>query len=104
MKVGIIRYPGSNCDNDTLRFFKNSFYINHKERKLPKIDLFVIPGGFAFGDRVYQKATHSYKISPGNKPCIALYCTYIPSKSSRYPYFWYLQWFSDSIKTKTTPG
>lgn len=67
MKVGIIRYPGSNCDDDTLRFFKNSFYISHKEINLPRVDLLVIPGGFAFGDRVYEKATGKYKISPGEK-------------------------------------
>ena len=67
MKVGIIRYPGSNCDNDTLRFFKNSFYISHMEKELPNLDLLVIPGGFAFGDRIYKKATHNYVISPGEQ-------------------------------------
>ena len=65
MRVGIIRYPGSNCDDDTLRYFKNSFYIWHTETKLPNIDLLVIPGGFAFGDRCYKKATESYEINPG---------------------------------------
>lgn len=65
MKIGIIRYPGSNCDADTLRYFKNSFYIWHTETKLPVVDLIIIPGGFAFGDRVYEKATGTYKISPG---------------------------------------
>ena len=64
--IGIIRYPGSNCDIDTLRFFKNSFYIWHKDSKLPSnLELLVIPGGFAFGDRVYNKATEKYIISPG---------------------------------------
>lgn len=65
MKVGIIRYPGSNCDTDTLKYFKNSFYIWHKETKLPDINLLVIPGGFAFGDRYYKKATEKYEINPG---------------------------------------
>ena len=65
MRIGIIRYPGSNCDNDSLRFFKNSFYIWHTETKLPHMNLLVIPGGFAFGDRVYEKATDNYIISPG---------------------------------------
>ena len=55
MRVGIIRYPGSNCDNDTLNYFKNSFYIWHNEINLPKIDLLIIPGGFAFGYRYYKK-------------------------------------------------
>ena len=65
MKIGIIRYPGSNCDFDTLRYFKNSVFIWHKETVLPDIDLLIIPGGFAFGDRYYEKATESYIISPG---------------------------------------
>ncbi len=66
--IGIIRYPGSNCDYDTLRYFKNSFFIWHTETELPKnLELLVIPGGFAFGDRVYNKATASYTISPGTK-------------------------------------
>ncbi len=68
MKVGIIRYPGSNCDNDILRYFKDSIYIWHKETRLPpNIDVIIIPGGFAFGDREYEKATGKYIISPGSK-------------------------------------
>tara|TARA_B110001450_G_C17659390_1_gene496568 strand:- start:1132 stop:3219 length:2088 start_codon:yes stop_codon:yes gene_type:complete len=65
MRVGIVRYPGSNCDTDTKRYFKDSFYIWHKETKLPQLDLLVIPGGFAFGDRNYLKATGEYEIDPG---------------------------------------
>lgn len=64
-KVGVIRYPGSNCDLDTLNYFENSFFIWHKETELPEIDLLVIPGGFAFGDRDYESATGKYTISPG---------------------------------------
>ena len=29
------------------------------------LDLLVLPGGFAFGDRMYNKATENYIISPG---------------------------------------
>ncbi len=68
MSVGIVRYPGSNCDFDTLRYFEkdNSFFIWHKETTFPEnMKLLVIPGGFAFGDRVYQEATGEYIISPG---------------------------------------
>lgn len=66
MKVGIIRYPGSNCDQDMLNYFENAFYIWHKEDVLTcAIDLLVIPGGFAFGDRYYKNATSEYVISPG---------------------------------------
>ena len=66
MSVGIIRYPGSNCDYDTLRYFSDSFFIWHKETEYPEnMKLLVIPGGFAFGDRLYDNATSSYIISPG---------------------------------------
>ena len=66
MSIGIIRYPGSNCDYDALRYFDDSFFIWHKETMFPeKLKLLVIPGGFAFGDRLYDNATGSYTISPG---------------------------------------
>ena len=69
LKVGIIRFPCSNCDFDALKFFKKyghkAFFIWYKETKLPKIDFLVLPGGFAFGDRVYKKATGKYEIDPG---------------------------------------
>lgn len=67
MKVGIIRYPGSNCDYDTQRYF-GGFFIWHTETSfnvLSGLDLLVIPGGFAYGDRYYNKATEEYTISPG---------------------------------------
>ena len=70
-KIGIIRYPGSNCDIETLRYFSDlgdCFYIWHKEDNIGILDdllLLVLPGGFAFGDRIYNKATESYTISPG---------------------------------------
>lgn len=79
MKVGIIRFPGSNCDFDTLNFFKKfghlPEFVWYKETKLKPFDLIVLPGGFAFGDRVYKKATGKYIIDPGaqalNSPLMA---------------------------------
>jgi phosphoribosylformylglycinamidine synthase len=65
MKVGIIQFPGSNCCHDTSNYFHNHIYIWHKETELPNIDMLVIPGGFAFGDRYYDKATNEYTIEPG---------------------------------------
>ena len=32
---------------------------------MDNLDLLVLPGGFAFGDRLYSKATDTYIISPG---------------------------------------
>lgn len=66
MRVGIVRYPGSNCDQDTLNYFDDAFYIWHKNAEMvDDIELLVIPGGFAFGDRYYEKATSEYVIMPG---------------------------------------
>lgn len=68
-KIGIIRYPGSNCDIDTSIYFgSESFYIWHTYQDISILDnlkLIVIPGGFAFGDRKYEKATGNYKLDPG---------------------------------------
>lgn len=69
LHVGVIRFPGSNCDFDALNFFRtfghNAEFIWYKNKTLPPCDLLVLPGGFAFGDRVYKKATGDYHINPG---------------------------------------
>ena len=54
MKSSVIVFPGSNCDRDIAvalekMKFKNKM-IWHKETKLPKSDLIVLPGGFSYGD------------------------------------------------------
>ena len=54
MKSSVIVFPGSNCDRDIAvalekMQFKNQM-IWHKETKLPKSDLIVLPGGFSYGD------------------------------------------------------
>ena len=54
MNSSVIVFPGSNCDRDIavalekLQFKNNMVW--HKETKLPKSDLIVIPGGFSYGD------------------------------------------------------
>ena len=54
MKSSVIVFPGSNCDRDIAvalekMQFKNQM-VWHKQTKLPKSDLIVIPGGFSYGD------------------------------------------------------
>ena len=54
MKSSVIVFPGSNCDRDVAvalekMQFKNKM-VWHKETKLPKSDLIVLPGGFSYGD------------------------------------------------------
>ena len=54
MNSSVIVFPGSNCDRDIAialekMQFKNKM-VWHKESKLPKSDLIVVPGGFSYGD------------------------------------------------------
>ena len=54
MKSSVIVFPGSNCDRDIAvalekMQFKNQM-VWHKETRLPKTDLIVLPGGFSYGD------------------------------------------------------
>ena len=73
INVGIIRYPGSNCDLETQRYFNfnnenKCFFIWHKETDfslLNNVDLLVLPGGFALVIVCIIKATENYIISPG---------------------------------------
>ena len=54
MKSSVIVFPGSNCDRDIAVALKKMQFKNqmvwHKDTKLPKSDLIVIPGGFSYGD------------------------------------------------------
>ena len=54
MKSSVIVFPGSNCDRDIAVALEKMQFKNrmvwHKETKLPKSDLIVIPGGFSYGD------------------------------------------------------
>ena len=64
MKVGIVVYPGSNCDRDTLNYFTDARFIWHKSDKLlESIDLLVIPGGFAFGEISIRSKFSSFAAS-----------------------------------------
>jgi phosphoribosylformylglycinamidine synthase I len=55
MKFGIVTFPGSNCDYDTLRgvvdtLGEEGVYLWHKDRDLQGADVVVLPGGFSYGD------------------------------------------------------
>ena len=57
MNVGIIVFPGSNCDRDMFHVLNDVFNINAQfcwhEKPLPKnIDGVILPGGFSYGDRL----------------------------------------------------
>ena len=56
MKVGIIRFPGSNCDRDVFHALElaggQPSYIWWNQRNLSDFEAIVIPGGFSYGDYV----------------------------------------------------
>ncbi len=67
MKTAIIIFPGSNCDNEMERFLYDYTGIKpirvwHKETQLPDVDLYVLPGGFSYGD--YLRAGALAPLSP----------------------------------------
>ena len=55
-KIGVIMFPGSNCVQETIDFFNflecNVSSIFHKETNIPQLDLYVLPGGFSYGDYI----------------------------------------------------
>jgi phosphoribosylformylglycinamidine synthase subunit PurQ / glutaminase len=55
MKVGVVVFPGSNCDHDLYHVLGKvvgfeAVYLWHKEHDLQKCDAIVLPGGFSYGD------------------------------------------------------
>jgi phosphoribosylformylglycinamidine synthase len=68
MKVGVVVFPGSNCDRDTLDALGSIGGINacalwHKETTLPTgIDCVILPGGFSYGD--YLRSGAIARFSP----------------------------------------
>ncbi|HEY7108036.1 MAG TPA: phosphoribosylformylglycinamidine synthase subunit PurQ [Nitrososphaeraceae archaeon] len=56
-KVGVVVFPGSNCDQDVYHVLKNVLkidveYVWHTKETLEKFDAIILPGGFAYGDRL----------------------------------------------------
>lgn len=54
-KVGIVVFPGSNCDHDAYNVFKNILntdteFLWHKEGSTGDRNIIVLPGGFSYGD------------------------------------------------------
>ncbi len=54
MRVSVITFPGSNCDQDALEVFATRGHIVnsiwHKDTDLKNPDLVILPGGFSYGD------------------------------------------------------
>jgi len=55
VKVAVIRFPGSNCDQDAYHSLKDDLglqaeYVWHDETSLAGFDAVFLPGGFSYGD------------------------------------------------------
>jgi phosphoribosylformylglycinamidine synthase I len=55
MKIAVVQFPGSNCDQDCLRALTDGLrvpaeYLWHKETSVFGFDAVVLPGGFSYGD------------------------------------------------------
>ncbi len=55
MKVAVLQFPGSNCDQDCVHVMKNVMGVDahlvwHKSSELGGVDAVLAPGGFSYGD------------------------------------------------------
>ena len=57
IKVGVVVFPGSNCDRDVYHVLRNILdidteFIWHKKDDVKGYDAIILPGGFAYADRL----------------------------------------------------
>lgn len=55
MNIGVVVFPGSNCDHDCQYIFRDVLgqdvtMVWHKEASLTRLDAVILPGGFSYGD------------------------------------------------------
>jgi phosphoribosylformylglycinamidine synthase subunit PurQ / glutaminase len=67
MKVGVVVFPGSNCDHDAWfavseNLHHQAEFVWHESPSLGDVDAVILPGGFAFGD--YLRCGAIAKFSP----------------------------------------
>ncbi len=67
MKFGVVVFPGSNCDYDTLYAVRDVFqqdaeFLWHKDHDLRGADCIILPGGFSYGD--YLRSGAIARFSP----------------------------------------
>jgi phosphoribosylformylglycinamidine synthase subunit PurQ / glutaminase len=67
MKIGIVTFPGSNCDYDCYKAVQEAMaaeavFLWHKSHDLQEVDAVFLPGGFSYGD--YLRAGAIAQISP----------------------------------------
>jgi phosphoribosylformylglycinamidine synthase len=67
MKVGIVVFPGSNCDHDAYHVVKHvlgqeAHFLWHKDHDLKGVQAVILPGGFSYGD--YLRCGAMARFSP----------------------------------------
>ena len=67
MKIGVVVFPGSNCDHDAWYAVSHNLqqqaeFIWHTSHSLGNVDAVIIPGGFSYGD--YLRCGAIAKFSP----------------------------------------
>jgi phosphoribosylformylglycinamidine synthase len=66
MRVAVVRFPGSNCDWDSLhsarRAGHESYFVWHRDTDLQDPDVVILPGGFSYGD--YLRSGAIARFSP----------------------------------------
>jgi len=67
MTIGVIVFPGSNCDHDAYHAAKHVFdqdarFIWHEEESVGDVDAVIVPGGFSYGD--YLRSGAVARFSP----------------------------------------
>jgi phosphoribosylformylglycinamidine synthase len=65
-RVAVVRFPGSNCDFDTLRSAERAgtkaYFVWHRDTDLQRPDAVFLPGGFSYGD--YLRSGAIARFSP----------------------------------------
>ncbi len=65
-RVAVVRFPGSNCDFDTLhsarRAGTDAYFVWHRDTDLQGADAVFLPGGFSYGD--YLRSGAIARFSP----------------------------------------
>lgn len=64
MRVGILVFPGSNCDRDVYHVIQDigmePVYVWHEDFIPEGVDAIILPGGFSYGDRLRAGAIASH--------------------------------------------
>jgi phosphoribosylformylglycinamidine synthase subunit PurQ / glutaminase len=74
MKIGVVVFPGSNCDQDLIYVFQKILGqevvpLWHKDHDLQNVDFVALPGGFSYGD--YLRSGAIARFSPIMQEVIA---------------------------------